>query len=77
MTDEDIRNIKNFKDQTLIAIKAPSGTTLGVSVCLSVSVCLCLSVCVPVCACVRARAYDASNIFFFSFFSCSVPRSFA
>lgn len=30
VTDEDIRNIRNFKDQTLIAIKAPSGTTLGV-----------------------------------------------
>eukprot|EP00802_Teleaulax_amphioxeia_P019642 Tamp_19883.p1 GENE.Tamp_19883~~Tamp_19883.p1 ORF type:complete len:333 (+),score=88.19 Tamp_19883:113-1111(+) len=30
VTDEDIRNIKNFKDQTLIAIKAPSGTTLAV-----------------------------------------------
>mmetsp|Transcript_105487 Transcript_105487/g.169771 ORF Transcript_105487/g.169771 Transcript_105487/m.169771 type:complete len:323 (+) Transcript_105487:244-1212(+) len=30
VTDEDIRNIRNFKDQTLIAIKAPSGTTLAV-----------------------------------------------
>jgi transcription factor E2F3 len=30
VTDEDIRSIHNFKDQTLIAIKAPSGTTLAV-----------------------------------------------
>jgi hypothetical protein len=30
VTDEDIRNIANFKDQTLIAIKAPSGSTLAV-----------------------------------------------
>ncbi len=30
MTDEDIRNIPQFKDQTLIAIKAPSGSTLAV-----------------------------------------------
>eukprot|EP00802_Teleaulax_amphioxeia_P027218 Tamp_28496.p1 GENE.Tamp_28496~~Tamp_28496.p1 ORF type:complete len:258 (-),score=73.73 Tamp_28496:36-788(-) len=30
VTDEDIRNIANFRDQTLIAIKAPSGSTLAV-----------------------------------------------
>ena len=30
VTDEDIRNITTFKDQTLIAIKAPSGSTLAV-----------------------------------------------
>lgn len=30
VTDEDIRSIHNFKDQTLIAIKAPTGTTLAV-----------------------------------------------
>ena len=30
MTDEDIRNIPAFKDQTVIAIKAPSGTTIAV-----------------------------------------------
>jgi hypothetical protein len=30
VTHEDIRSIANFKDQTLIAIKAPSGATLAV-----------------------------------------------
>ncbi len=30
VTDEDIRSIQSFRDQTLIAIKAPSGTTLAV-----------------------------------------------
>ncbi|EKX33818.1 hypothetical protein GUITHDRAFT_81084, partial [Guillardia theta CCMP2712] len=30
VTDEDIRNIPAFKDQTVIAIKAPSGTTIAV-----------------------------------------------
>lgn len=30
MTDEDIRSIQNFQNQTLIAIKAPRGTTLAV-----------------------------------------------
>mmetsp|Transcript_57301 Transcript_57301/g.119799 ORF Transcript_57301/g.119799 Transcript_57301/m.119799 type:complete len:345 (-) Transcript_57301:219-1253(-) len=30
VTDEDIRGIPSFRDQTLIAIKAPSGTTLAV-----------------------------------------------
>lgn len=30
VTDDDIRNIPSFKDQTLIAIKAPSGSTLAV-----------------------------------------------
>mmetsp|Transcript_35584 Transcript_35584/g.93425 ORF Transcript_35584/g.93425 Transcript_35584/m.93425 type:complete len:309 (+) Transcript_35584:123-1049(+) len=29
VTDEDIRSIESFRDQTVIAIKAPSGTTLA------------------------------------------------
>lgn len=30
VTDDDIRSIPSFRDKTLIAIKAPSGTTLAV-----------------------------------------------
>ena len=30
VTDDDIRNISDFQNQTIIAIKAPSGSTLAV-----------------------------------------------